>query len=284
MNKKLFLGIISLFCISCCVGVQAQKEDTNSYYFILKGKEISSLFLKKDYKINYPFNEPVTVVDTLRQDLKNGIKFYWLKVEETEQQIPSTYLSKFRFPYVKEGKDLGGIDAFGKDSAGDNSFEKGWLYSLHSFNDLLVFFFDSLGWESFPEEDFLTYGTYDEESYHQQYVCRISPDYITFFTAVQLFYHIANLSDKHLIKQQDYLYNDDVKIWYTIYKSPNNNEHEVFCRVIEKDGYIQMAIDYELYYDQAQYGVLSEALGKVLKNKAYDEAFWGWTISFDGQF
>jgi hypothetical protein len=140
-----------------------------------------------------------------------------------------------------------------------------------AMNLLYKYFSDSLKWRD--PKDFLSYNDSDEESYWRQSSFRLSTNKLTFDDGIQLFYNIY-ITDKKVDIQHNYLFNDDIKIWYAIFENTENfkkRQFITFCRVIEKDNYIKLIVDYDYWrgYDE-----ITAYLNKTIKNKNYNDEKW----------
>ena len=186
-----------------------------------------------------------------------------IESEESDSDI-SNYVSDFKFPTEKiADKD-------------EN------MYEALSF--LYEYFSDSLKW--IRSKEFLQYGNHGEEEFWRQGSIRLSINKLTFDDGIRLFYHIY-LTDKDVEIKHNKMVNDDVKIWYAVFKTKEKFQKAgekpiiTFCRVIEKNNYIQLIVDFGYWRD---YDEITNYLNKIIKNRNYNDRIWKEEISLEEQY
>ena len=185
-------------------------------------------------------------------------------ITEIREEIPNVRVSNFKFPTEKIA-----------DKSANMYEALGLLYG---------YFTDDLQWKY--SKECLEYGNFDEESNWRQRSIRLSTNKLTFDDGIQLFYNIY-LDNKKLNIKHNSLFNNDLKIWYAVFKTKEKfedaEEQQVitFCRVIEKNNYIQLIVDYDYWRD---YDEITKYINKIIKNRNYHDAIWEQEISQEKQF
>ena len=186
------------------------------------------------------------------------------KLDSDETEFSNNSVSDFKFPTAKIAAKSGN------------------MYMALTY--LFDYFVDSLKWEPYTN-DFFEYGNSDEESSWKQRAIFVSTKKLTFDDGIQLLYKIY-LTDKQLDIKYNTLSNTDTKIWYAVFtekmRGGKGNKTTTFCRVIEKDNYIQLIVDCD--YDWRDYEEITRLLNKIIKERDYNDFFWKQEVSLEEQY
>ncbi len=247
-------------------------------YFIAKDPEITKMLLDYEQDSLPKFGDQITVAGMLRKDTVNGQIFNWLKIEEHNKKIPSLFLSHFEFPYVGEGRDIRRIQSDGKVRGGRSGI---YVDLPDAISNFFLYMRDTIGWQR--NKGFMSLSDFDGESGWIKKGVRISSDSLSFYAAVQLFFHIAHPYHKDFELRKNYLFNDVVNIWYATFEIPQFNT-EGFCRVIERNGFVQILAEYIMAEEAFSYDEWTNLIEEVISKGDYNSNEWKEIISGDGHF
>lgn len=250
-------------------------------YYIEKDTAITHRLFGSNKSPDLPFNTRVEVQEVLENDVINQQEFFWVKLKGIDGAFPSFMFSNFKFPYTKDRYSLKRVYSEGYTSGGRTGTK---IDPPGSAQDIFGWQKDSLGWRS--SKDLIGLSNFDGESGWIIKGVRISSDSLSFNAAVHLFFYCAALYDEGLELQQNFMHSPDVKIWYATYILPPYNK-EGFCRVIEKDGYVQILAEDRTVCDQSvhfEYNSFTERIRKALSLGEFTDRNWMDFISGDDFF